>query len=312
MESKEESEKRIKVININRNENENTNENGNTSNTNKEPKRWHSTGEATGEAVKKSRRRGFKKKVAALIAAGTILGCVGGYYVIQNINEVEIEATSSEDALSEETEDMLEKYTEIFEEVDNGTYDYSDMSADKLQEMVDEVESLYFSVIKEKMSSLTEIDKSDFTLRYYDNDDSGTIVTRVIAYEGEYNEESWYNDGRIIHFGKQSNTISDDISDAIYEIAVFDNIRSKIEEEIKNGEISFVEILKELEESYYYFDSKIVTSDFIMDENGNITLDEIEQEQTQSQQIARNDVQYSGTNVQTASKDERNNEEEER
>ena len=184
--------------------------------------------------------------------------------------------------LSSTTISTMKKYDKIFENFENGNYTYSDISEKIIKEMGNEIEELYFSVIKEKMSSVTGIDKDDFKLR--PRDPSIDSPTCINAYEDDtFNKKTW-NERNIFDIFDNTNIIPDKLANAIEKIEEIKKLNSNLEEDIANGTISSYEKYFKKLQKYYNYIEKIATCEIVIDENENITLIQYEKEQSQDNQ----------------------------
>lgn len=184
--------------------------------------------------------------------------------------------------LSSATISTMEKYDKIFENFENGNYTYSDISEKIITDMGNEIEKLYFSIIKEKMSSITGIDTDKFTLR--PKDPSTDSPTRINAYEDNTLKRKTWTERNIFDIFDNTNIIPNKLANAIEKIEDIKNLNSDIEEAIANENISSYEKYFKKLQNYYNYIEEIATCEFIIDENENITLIQYEKEQSQDNQ----------------------------
>ena len=242
----------------------------------------------TMKKAKNKKNKGVKPKakVTAILLAGMI-GVGGVSLATTNVNanesititQMQEEGETSENlGLSSSTIATFKRYDQLFEDFENGEYDYNDMSADTVVDMTEELESLTLSTIKEKMSSITGVDTSDIKINYKFNNGDGKYYVYIRTYEDSYKKESWNNANSSLFF-KKKNNIPSKLANVITQLENLENLKSKIEEDVVDGKISYKKYLKQLQK-YYENLEEVATSDFIMDENGNITLVQYENEQT--------------------------------
>ena len=237
---------------------------------------------------KKNKGAKPKAKLAALLLAGALgvssLSCA--YNNTQEpvtITQMEENGENTENlSLSNATIATFKNYDQLFEDFENGEYDYNDMSADTVVDMTEELESLTLSTIKEKMSNLTGVDVKNIKVYYSFENSDGTYHVSITTNKGSYYEETWRNREFIDNiFSKKENNIPEELKDVITQIESLRNLGNDVTKDAADGKISYKKYLKQLQ-SYYENIEDIATSDWKLDENKNITVTEHEIEQTKA------------------------------
>ena len=229
-------------------------------------------------------KRLARKKLANRIklgAAATLLAAgigVGAMTVRGWINEDPVPTITqmqengvdlNEFDLAEDTISSIKKYDQYFEEWNNGEIDEATLTNQEIEDMLKEIKDLNFNVIKDKVASLSNVDRKDVTLAYRGEEDG--VVTTISVKENDYGDKKVYSNAGNL-FGTNENTInSDEISDLILQLEEFDNLSDKL----KDNDISKVNAIKKLEKLYQNI-TEAASQELVMDEKGNLSLQEIE------------------------------------
>lgn len=183
--------------------------------------------------------------------------------------------------LSQETIEALKKYDEYFENFDSKSK-YS-LTDEKVISMIDEIEGLHFSVVKEKMADLRGVTAKDVKMYYRFEKGDGTYISSVVINEDKYSEKETYSDSpTALPFGiGRTNHLPKSITEVITQLEDLKTLKS----ELKTDNISKVNAIKQLKKLYENME-KLATGQLIIDEKGNISVIEFAElkEQTQSKE----------------------------
>ena len=229
-------------------------------------------------AQKRAKNKNIRLKIASLIlAAGIGVGALNAIGVfdkdtqttITQMQEMGIDANTL--GLQKGTTELMEKYDEYFENFDAKT---AELTEQEVIDMLQEIESLNFNVIKDKMADLRGVERADVKLRYSFERGDGTYSSAVIINEGEYGREERYNSDYYYIFGiGKKNTIPSEISDLIVQIGEYEDII----EDVETDKITKVNAVKELKKLYEKI-SQVATKEFTMDKDGNVILQDYEKQ----------------------------------
>ena len=229
------------------------------------------------KSVKKIKAKPSLKVATLILAAGIGIGAlyaVGGFdkepeNSITQMQEMGIDANTL--GLQKDTTELMEKYDEYFENFDGKT---AVLTEQEVIDIAQEIESLNFNVIKDKMADLRGVERADVKLRYSFERGDGTYSSAVIINEGEYGKEERYNnDDYIFGIGKK-NTIPSEISNLIVQIGEYEDIIDDVE----TDKITKVNAVKELKKLYEKI-SQVATKEFTMDKDGNVILQDYEKQE---------------------------------
>lgn len=229
-------------------------------------------------AQKRAKNKNIRLKIASLIlAAGIGVGALNAIGVfdkdtqttITQMQEMGIDANTL--GLQKGTTELMEKYDEYFENFDAKT---AELTEQEVIDMLQEIESLNFNVIKDKMADLRGVERADVKLRYSFERGDGTYSSAVIINEGEYGREERYNSDYYYIFGiGKKNTIPSEISNLIVQIGEYEDII----EDVETDKITKVNAVKELKKLYEKI-SQVATKEFTMDKDGNVILQDYEKQ----------------------------------
>lgn len=229
------------------------------------------------KSVKKIKAKPSLKVATLILAAGIGVGALNAIGVfdkdtqttITQMQEMGIDANTL--GLQKDTTELMEKYDEYFENFDGKT---AVLTEQEVIDIAQEIESLNFNVIKDKMADLRGVERADVKLRYSFERGDGTYSSAVIINEGEYGKEERYNnDDYIFGIGKK-NTIPSEISNLIVQIGEYEDIIDDVE----TDKITKVNAVKELKKLYEKI-SQVATKEFTMDKDGNVILQDYEKQE---------------------------------
>lgn len=229
------------------------------------------------------------KFVSILAAASIGLGTIGaiGHYS-KSTGEIDNTPTITQLAdqgvdinnigLEEDTVELLERYDEYFT---NYSPDMAnDLSNNDLIEMANDIRTLNFNTIKDKIAELTGVSREDVTLGLNFEKGDGFYHTSVRINEDDILNREIYNNtnGWFFGLGKE-NSIPPEISDLIVQTEEYDDLITQIRE----NKISKQNAVEKLRELYANISENVAVKDFSIDDNGNISLSDYE-EQTKDQE----------------------------
>ena len=232
----------------------------------------------------KRRKRKPNTKLAALILAAAI--GVGGISLInqhdankpQPTNMIEIQqdgVTSQSLGLSETTVELFEKYDEYFENFDkNNQYNLTD---EQIIGMINEIESMHFSTVKEKMGSLIGEEPKNIRMYYEFEKANGEYYTSIVINEDSYNREVYSSSYSTWPFPSK-NCIPSELSKIILQLR---DLKS-LESDVRTDKITKINAVKKLEKLYEALE-QVATGDFVKDEKGNISIIHYEDKQAKQQ-----------------------------
>ena len=244
------------------------------------------------EANKKTKRMSPKiLKLAALLLAAAI--GLGNINVIGNISkgtdrgdtaqtltQLENQGVNIDDiGLEKDTVELMERYDEYFANFDPDTV--TELTNDDVIAMAEDIRTLNFNTIKDKVAELRGVSRDDVTLRYSFEKGDGEYHTSVRIHEDEYDREIYTNPNGLIFGIGRENSIPKEISDLIVQTGEYDDIITQL----KEGRITKRNAIIELRKLYMTISENVAVKDFTMDDNGNIELrDYSEQTKDQKQQ----------------------------
>ncbi len=251
----------------------------NRARTNNRNEKRRTTTKQKGKAKRLSRKKLANRiklgAAAALLAAGIGVGAmtVRGWInedpepTITQIQENGVDLNELD--LADDTINSMKKYDQYFEEWNNGEINEATLTNQEIEEMLEEIKDLNFNVIKDKVASLSDVERKDVTLAYRGEEDG--VITTISVKENDYgNKKVYSNAGNL--FRANENTInSNEISDLILQLEEFDNLSEKL----KDNDVSKVNAIKKLEQLYQQI-TKVAEQELVMDEKGNLSLQEIE------------------------------------
>lgn len=228
------------------------------------------------KSVKKIKAKPSLKVATLILAAGIGIGAlyaVGGFdkepeNSITQMQEMGIDA--NEMGLATDTEELMEKYDEYFKKFDGKT---AELTEQGVIDMIKEIETLNFNVIKDKMADLRGVERDDVRLHYSFDKGNGVYSSAVIINEGEYDKEEIYNNRDYIFGIGKKNTIPSEISDLIVQIGEYEDIT----DDVKSDKITKANAVKGLKKLYEKI-SQVATKEFVMDDNGNVILQDYEKQ----------------------------------
>lgn len=242
-----------------------------------------------GTAYRAKQRRKNKRvrlKIASLILAAGI--GLGGLTIARNLNnEPQISVTQlqqlgineSELNLENDTLQTMKTYDEYFENFNPSTISLSD---DDVITMINDIQTLNFNVIKDKMAELRGVERDDIKLYYNFDKSDGSYYTAVKIHEGEYGKEEVYNNNYGL-FGSE-NTIPKEVSELIVQTGKYEDIVN----DLKSDHITKANAIKELEKLYRKI-SNLATKDFKLDDKGNIELEDYTETREQDKTSERDE-----------------------
>ena len=228
-------------------------------------------------AKQKTKNKNVRLKIASLIlAAGigvgalTAIGTFGRepHTTITEMQEMGID--TNEMGLQDDTAEMMEKYDKYFENFEGKT---AELTEQGVIDMIKEIETLNFNVIKDKMADLRGVERDDVRLHYSFDKGNGVYSSAVIINEGEYDKEEIYNNRDYIFGIGKKNTIPSEISDLIVQIGEYEDIT----DDVKSDKITKANAVKGLKKLYEKI-SQVATKEFVMDDNGNVILQDYEKQ----------------------------------
>ena len=263
---------------------------GQESRNNEESRSSRPTIRYTSKKSVRNMKRNIRLKVAtAILAAGigmtsiSISGCVNQrndaskeYQIENSITHMQNDGVNLFDlGLENDTIQTMKKYDEYFE-----NFNPKDVteSKDDIMEMLSEIKTLNFNVIKDKIAEKNGVERKDVTLHYRFEKGDGQYLTSISIKEGKYDEKT-FSSANALPFGiGKENNIPQELSDLIAQIEEY-NI---LYDDIKANDISNVNAIKKLNRMYENI-SDVATSELTIDEKGNISLEHYEGEK---------DIQY--------------------
>lgn len=237
---------------------------------------------------KKKRMTPTMLKIASVILAAAIgiggLNVIGNYSKatnkednIQTITQLENQGINVNDiGLNSDTVELLEKYDDYFANFDPNTV--TELTDNDVIAIANDIRTLNFNTIKDKVADLTGVSRDDITLRYKYETGDGTYNSSVIINEGEYDEVRYNNINGIIFGIGEQNGIPDEIAKLIIQTREYDDII----EQLKSDKITKRNAIEELRKLYMNISENVATKDFIMN-NGEIVITDYS-EQIKNQQ----------------------------
>lgn len=230
-------------------------------------------------------KRNVKLGVATAILAAeigmasiSISGCVNqrndaskNYQIENSVTTLQNDGINLFDlGLENDTIQTMKKYDEYFENFDSNNVTES---KEDIIEMLGEIKTLNFNVIKDKIAEENGVERKDVTLYYRFEKADGQYYTSILINEGKYDQKT-FTSANALPFGiGAKNYIPEELSDLIVQLEEYDELR----EDIENNDISEINAIKKLNGMYQNI-SDVATSDLTIDEKGNISLEHYENE----------------------------------
>lgn len=207
--------------------------------------------------------------VMTLMAAGKVAGTfIDNRSIEENevhsIEQMEQLGISTQNlGMSQETIDELTQYEEYFNNLSEEEL-YS-LTEEKIMNMIQEIRQLHFSVVKEKMATITQTKAFNVELSsaYEKNDGRHTVM--ITTQDDNYNREQYTNVDKLI--GENKNYIPEELANAVIQIGELDYLQTSLQ----NDKISKVNAVKDLKEDYEAL-LTLATGELIKDERGNIAV----------------------------------------
>lgn len=229
-------------------------------------------------------------KLVSLLAAASIglgtLGAIGHYREsterFDNTLTITQLANQGVDinniGLEEDTLELLERYDEYFTNYNPDMA--NELSNNDLIEMAEDIRTLNFNTIKDKIAELVGVSREDVTLGLNFEKGDGFYHTSVRINEYDVLNREIYNNtnGWLFGIGKE-NSIPPEISDLIVQTEEYDDLITQIRE----NRISKQNAVEQLRELYENISENVAVKDFVIDDNGNISLSDYG-EQTKEQE----------------------------
>lgn len=222
----------------------------------------------------KLNKRKFTTRVAALIMSAAI--GIGGISLASNMikgddSKIDTVKGAQEQGVSikqlgmnQETIEKLDKYNEYFEEFDKN--DQYNLSEQDVLKMVEEIRELHFSVVKEKLATVTHTEPQDIELGYSYEKNDGTYSVKAMVTNEDYITETYRNNG-LFGVSGDSKEMPDEMASTITQLEKVDLLKS----EVMNDKISKVNAVKELKKIYSKLDS-FAAGELVKDKEGNLSL----------------------------------------
>lgn len=249
------------------------------------PERYTAKKGTARRAKERKKKTRLKLKVASLILAAGI--GLGGITVTGSLNkEPEPTVTQMQEmgvseenlGLEQDTLEMMERYDEYFADFNPKTANLTDNA---VIEMIEDIRTLNFNVIKDKMADLRGVEREDVKLYYSFDKGDGNYYAIVKINEDQYGKREAYNNDYGVLFGLgKEDTIPREIVNLIVQTGSYESIVN----DLKADHITKVNAIKELEKLYRKI-SDIAVKDFSMDDKGNIELTDYE---TRENEIDKN------------------------
>ena len=249
------------------------------------PERYTAKKGTARRAKERKKKTRLKLKVASLILAAGI--GLGGITVTGSLNkEPEPTVTQMQEmgvseenlGLEQDTLEMMERYDEYFADFNPKTANLTD---NDVIEMIEDIRTLNFNVIKDKMADLRGVEREDVKLYYSFDKGDGNYYAIVKINEDQYGKREAYNNDYGVLFGLgKEDTIPRKIVNLIVQTGSYESIVN----DLKADHITKVNAIKELEKLYRKI-SDIAVKDFSMDDKGNIELTDYE---TRENEIDKN------------------------
>ena len=240
------------------------------------PERYTAKKGTARRAKERKKKTRLKLKVASLILAAGI--GLGGITVTGSLNkepeptitQIQEMGVSEENlGLEQDTLEMMERYDEYFADFNPKTANLTDNA---VIEMIEDIRTLNFNVIKDKMADLRGVEREDVKLYYSFDKGDGNYYAIVKINEDQYGKRETYNNDYGVLFGLgKEDTIPREIVNLIVQTGSYESIVN----DLKADYITKVNAIKELEKLYRKI-SDIAVKDFSMDDKGNIELTDYE------------------------------------
>ena len=238
----------------------------------------------TAHRIRKNSKKISKKmklKFVSLLLA-TSIG-IGGISVVGSLNkEHEINITQLQEmgvninkiGLKSDTIEMLEEYDEYFASFDSN--EKQELNEEDLISMAEDIKSLNFNVIKDKVADLRNVNREDVALDFTYEKADGEFLSSISI---EKIKET-YTSANALPFGiGKKNHIPDEIANLIVQTDSYVSIIN----DVKEDKLTKANAVKKLEKLYRNI-SSLATKDLSMDEKGNINLIEYNLEKNITEQ----------------------------
>ena len=176
--------------------------------------------------------------------------------------------------LKSDTIEMLEEYDEYFASFDSN--EKQELNEEDLISMAEDIKSLNFNVIKDKVADLRNVNREDVALDFTYEKADGEFLSSISI---EKIKET-YTSANALPFGiGKKNHIPDEIANLIVQTDSYVSIIN----DVKEDKITKANAVKKLEKLYRNI-SSLATKDLSMDEKGNINLIEYNLEKNITEQ----------------------------
>lgn len=207
--------------------------------------------------------------VMTLMTAGKVTGT---FIDNKNIKENEVRSIEEMEQLgigtqnlgmSQETIDELTQYEEYFNNLSEE--ELYNLTEEDITDMIKEIRQLHFSVVKEKMATVTQTKSSDIELSSSFEKNDGIHTVMITTQDENYQKEQYTNVDKLI--GENKNYIPEELANAVVQIGELDYLQTSLKED----KISKINAVKELKGDYKEL-LTLATGELIKDEKGNIAV----------------------------------------
>lgn len=222
------------------------------------------------QKVKNMPKRISLRVAAALLAAGV---GIGGVTVLGHVDtKPSISITQMEQSgkdlsslgLQDDTMQLMQKYDEIFDDMDLSSLDMTD---NNVIDMINEVERLNFNVVKDKIADKIGKERNDVKLYYRFEKGDGKYITSIVVNEGKPDKATYTNAETFMLGIGRKNYIPEKVSDLILQLRDYDGLIQNL----KDDKISKVNAIKELRKKYDKI-TEFATSELEIDQKGNFSV----------------------------------------
>lgn len=165
--------------------------------------------------------------------------------------------------MSQETIDELTQYEEYFNNLSEE--ELYNLTEEDITDMIKEIRQLHFSVVKEKMATVTQTKSSDIELSSSFEKNDGRHTVMITTQDENYQKEQYTNVDKLI--GENKNYIPEELANAVVQIGELDYLQTSLKED----KISKINAVKELKGDYKEL-LTLATGELIKDEKGNIAV----------------------------------------
>lgn len=237
------------------------------------------------EESKQKKRKPNWKLIAILIAASIGVG-IAGFKISGSLNPkpqktvTQLQEKGIDTGLEEDTLEKMVKYDEYFANFDKN--EAINLTDNDVIAMIDDISQLNEEALEDKIADVLGVtsDAVDYTIGH--DDDVGPCP-RIIVNNGEETQSYNVDQGIILGIGKK-NSIPREVSNLILQTTEYEGLK----EELINDRITKVNAIQKLKGLYGKI-SEVATSEFSIDERGNITIDEYDKPIQQEQKDNRED-----------------------